>query len=170
MSGLDGQETRINRRIQSLDFSGPGQRPSRRVPSPRKIASSKRIAGNLARAATGIAARTALGAQDRFSQHVRRRELSGRVGRQRLAGEPVASLEHLVDFPEGPLAGAWRRAWPQDPLELQARRFEASGKSAGEAPSLTWQIVEGGFEGLEPAREIRGILQAIFWRRRLAPQ
>ncbi len=77
------------------------------------------------------------------------RELSGRVGRQQVAGESVAFVQYAVDFLDRLFAMARRAAGAQGLFEpcLHIRRVAAAGECAGEAFGLTREIVEGGFQG-----------------------
>ena len=97
---------------------------------------------------------------------------SGRIG-QRLAGEPVALVQDVIDVETRLDAIARRASGTQGHFEFHLRRFLASGQRTHQAFGLTRQIVEGGLQGFEPAQEVCRIFQTIGivtnWRGFAAP-
>ena len=82
-------------------------------------------------------------------------------------------MQNAVDVETRLAAKPGRASGAQGHFQFQFRHVLASGQRADKASRLTRQIVEGGFQGLEPAHEVRGRLQAIgcvmLWRRFAAP-
>lgn len=94
--------------------------------------------------------------------------ISGRIGRQGLARETVASAQDIVDLVPTPVAMPGRIARPECPLHFQTRRFASPLQGACETPRLTRQIVERRLKRFEPAPDAGGVFQVVglrgFWR------
>ena len=83
------------------------------------------------------------------------------VGLERIPGEPVAVGEDFIDLVNVPLAVAGRRTGPERRLEYRAWHGLPPLPPAGHAPGLAREVVEGEFDGLEPAGNPFGIDKAI---------
>ena len=81
--------------------------------------------------------------------------------RLRIAGEPVALLEDLVDFVNEPLAESGRAARAQGAPALGTALFFGAGLPEREPHGMALDVLQCIHDGVEAADQVRGIDGAV---------